>query len=226
MASKSTYPVALLILALVGGGVGLLIGRSRAPSPAPIPRDAAPPAPVADDTSAADNPYARFAIADFELTNQDGQPVTHAAFEGEVTVLTFFFASCPDPCPAIQRVMADVQRRTSGVRLMSVSVDGTHDTPERIRNYALGYDADFDRWTFATGEPRKVGELVRDSLSFNLTDRDDLTVTRPDGTTRAQILHPTRLILVGPDRKVIGLYPYNDAESVDRLVADANAAAG
>ncbi|MEQ8771033.1 MAG: SCO family protein [Phycisphaerales bacterium] len=226
MAKNPSYPIVLIALAIGGGVAGLLIGRAIAPSAAPIPAneptsDGTPPPP-------SDNPYARFSVADFELTDQDGQPVTQQLFDGEVTVLTFFFASCPDPCPAIQRVMSDVQTRTqgTGVRLASVSVDGEHDTPEVIRNYGLGYDASFDRWAFITGDPADVSTLVRDSLSFNLTDREDQTVTRSDGTTRAQILHPTRLILVGPDRKVIGLYAYNDPDAVDELVAAARAAAG
>ncbi len=227
--TNSSFPIVLLMLAITGGVAGLLIGRAVRPALTPIPAD-----PIANDSAppvnapADDNPYSRFVVAEFALTDQDAAPITHEYFEGEVTVLTFFFASCPDPCPAIQRVMADVQARTegSGVRLASVSVDGEHDTPERIRSYGTGYGADFERWAFITGNPDDVSTLVRDTLSFNLTDRDDETVTRSDGTTRAQILHPTRLILVGPDRRVMGLYAYNDPDAVEALIAAATGAAG
>lgn len=228
MDKKSLYPIVLVIFAVVGGGVGLLIGSNRAAPAGPIPAEPVSSGTGASNTDRTDNPYSRFEIADFALTNQDADPVTHEVFEGEVTVLSFFFASCPDPCPAIQRVMSDIQNRTedSRVRLASVSVDGTHDSPERIRNYGLGFDADFDRWTFMTGDPTDVAAFARDSFSFEMRDQDDLVITRPDGTQRAQILHPTRLILIGPDRKAIGLYAYNDPEAVEDLVRDAAAAAG
>ncbi|GJM19309.1 MAG: hypothetical protein DHS20C14_15220 [Phycisphaeraceae bacterium] len=227
MAKVPSYPVILVAVAVLCAGAGVLVGVLRSNS--------APTLPVANnggtpdaDAAQNENPYARFSVVDFELTDQNGAPVSQAVFDGQVTVLTFFFTSCPDPCPAIQRVMTDVQGRTAGsdVRLVSISVDGEHDTPERIRLYGTGYDADFERWTFMTGEPTVVGAMVRDSISFTLRGREDQIFARSDGTEMAQILHPTRLILVGPDRHVIGLYAYNDADAVDRLVADALAATG
>ena len=35
------------------------------------------------------------------------------------------------------------------------------------------------------------------------------------------ILHPTRLLLVGPDRTLIGVYPFNDPDAVEAMVRDA-----
>ena len=43
----------------------------------------------------------------------------------------------------------------------------------------------------------------------------------PDGAMMNNILHPTRLMLVGPDRRLIGVYPFNDPEAVDEMVRDA-----
>ena len=225
MVRQPRFSVVLLVVAVLGLGVGLLVGRMRSGSGPSPTTPAAAPAPGPGEPAA--SPYAEFRIADFDLTTQDGQPADAGLFEGRVTVLTFFFTSCPDPCPAIQRAMADVQQRTAGtgVRLVSISVDGEHDTPERVRAYATGYGADFSRWVFLTGDPEAVAGVVRESIRFEMRDREDLTVTRTDGSRMAQILHPTRLVLVGPDRRVLGLYAYNDAEAIDRLVAESTAAA-
>lgn len=219
MSSKAAYPVLLIVLVAVGAGAGALVATMRGGHAGPNPSEPSP--------STSENPYARFAVADFELTDQDGKAADQSIFDGRVTVLTFFYTSCPDPCPFITRAMADVQERTKGtkVRFASVSVDGEHDTPERIRAYGEGYGADFARWVWLTGDPAVVGSVVSDSISFKVHDSADLTVMRSDGTKMAQILHPTRLILVGPDRHVLGLYAYNDPDAIDQLVKDATAAA-
>lgn len=226
MSSKAAYPVLLVVLVAVGAGAGALVASLRVTRPAGATGTATATADSAGVTS--ENPYARFAVADFELTDQDGKPADQTIFDGRVTVLTFFYTSCPDPCPFITRAMADVQERTKGtkVRFASVSVDGEHDTPERIRAYGTGYGADFARWVWLTGDPAVVGSVVSDSISFKVHDSADLTVMRSDGTKMAQILHPTRLILVGPDRHVLGLYAYNDPDAIEQLVKDATAAAG
>lgn len=217
MSSTKAYLGVLAAVAVLGAAGGAIVAWVRAGASAPVQAGAGEDA----------NPLSRYRVADFALTDQDGRAVDQSVFDGRVTVLTFFYTSCPDPCPFISAAMRDVQDRTAGsaVRLASVSVDGEHDTPERVRAYAAGYGADFARWAWLTGDPADVGAMVRDSISFEMRDSAGLTATRSDGTKMAQILHPTRLILVGPDRRVMGLYAYNDPEAIDRLVRDAGEAA-
>lgn len=177
-----------------------------------------------------ENPYAGFRVTAFDLVDSAGQPVDQSVFDGEVTVLTFFFTSCNGPCPAIARVMREIQDRTAGsdagrgVRLVSISVDGGRDTPAVIGSFAESYGADPSRWRFLTGEPGMVRELVRESIGFELREQADVQVKDPTGAMMNNILHPTRLLLVGPDRRLIGVYAFNDSEAVDALVADAMAA--
>lgn len=174
------------------------------------------------------NPYAGFRVADFALIDQDGAPVDQSLFDGEVTVLAFFFTSCNGPCPAIARVMNDIQGRTTGtdLRLASISVDGGRDTPQVIASFAESYGASPDRWRFLTGDPDLVRELVRESIGFELREQEGVAVPTADGATMNNILHPTRLLLVGPERTLIGIYPFNDPAQIDALVADARAALG
>jgi len=168
-----------------------------------------------------ENPYAQFSIPEFSLTDRKGEPVTHAALDGEYTVVDFFFTSCPLYCPGMTNAMKRVQDATDGtdLRFMSISIDGGVDTPEVIDAYATRYGADPDRWAFLTGDPEGVAELVSEGLRFDLGD------PRIEDEGRL-INHPTRLILLGPDRRVIGLYRYNDATEVDQLIADALALVG
>jgi cytochrome oxidase Cu insertion factor (SCO1/SenC/PrrC family) len=111
--------------------------------------------------------------------------------------------------------MVRVQNETAGTkaRFMSISIDGANDTPAIIDRYANDYRTDPARWRFATGDPAVVASIVRDGLKFEIGD-ESLT---PDGVRN--IDHPTRLILVGPDRRVVGLYRYDDPDDVDALIA-------
>ena len=180
----------------------------------------------------ADNPYAGFRIADFRLLDQDGISVDEHIFDGHVTVLTFFFTSCNGPCPEIAKVMRGIQDRTaddpaaSKLRLVSISVDGGRDTPTVIRSFGESYGADPTRWRFLTGSPEVVREMVKQSIGFELREQDDVQVQAPDGSAMKNILHPTRLMLVGPDRRLIGVYWYTDPAQVEKLIADAREALG
>lgn len=163
-----------------------------------------------------ENPYATFHIPDFTLTDQRNNPITHDVLEGQYTVVDFFFTSCPLYCPGMTSAMRRVQDETTDtpLRFLSISIDGHLDTPEIIDDYAKRYSADPDRWVFATGDPELVHQIVFDGLKFDLGDPKDEDSGR-------LINHPTRLILVAPDRTVLGLYRYDDPEQVNDLIRDA-----
>lgn len=211
--------IAAFVAAVAGGYFAG--GGSRGTTPTSTPTDTTPE--TGEPAVREPNPYAGFRVADFSMIDQDGEPVGQSLFDGEVTVLAFFFTSCPGPCPAIARVMKDIQERTAGseLRFASISVDGGRDTPEVIRSFGESYGADFDRWQFLTGDAERVRGLVRESIGFELREQEDVAVPVPDGTTMNNILHPTRLLLVGPDRTLIGIYPFNDPEQVTALIGDA-----
>ncbi len=162
------------------------------------------------------NLYAELHMPEFTLTDRNGEDITHAALDGQLTVLDFFFTSCPLFCPGMTAEMLRVQNGTTGTgaRLMSISIDGELDTPEVINRYANDYNTDPARWAFATGDPAYVANLVKAGLKFEIGD-----VSPNPQTGGREINHPTRLILLGPDRRVIGLYRYDDPQEVDALIA-------
>ena len=100
-------------------------------------------------------------VPEFTLTERSGRSVTAGDLRGRVWVANFIFTQCPGVCPALSARMAALQqalraRRESGapgndVRLVSISVDPTRDTPEVLRRYAARFRADPDDWLFLTG---------------------------------------------------------------------------
>lgn len=220
-----------IVLFLIGIALGAVAGTLTALSvtaqrPAPSAQTPLPsPSPTAA-VAPEENPYAGFRVAEFRLLDHNGVWTNQMLFDGRVTVLSFFFTSCPGPCPDMTRAMRTIQDRTAGtpLRLASISVDGARDTPAIIRAFAEAYGADLARWCFLTGNPELVRTLARESIDFELREQPDYQIAAPDGSRMANILHPTRLLLVGPDRRLIGVYAYNDPAQIDRLIADALAA--
>jgi cytochrome oxidase Cu insertion factor (SCO1/SenC/PrrC family) len=200
--------VALLGLVASAGGLWVMSRKSAAAPAAGVPQTVRVP--------------------EFTLTDQDGGVVTHAVLDGRVSVVDFFFTSCPLFCPAMTAAMKRVQEGTAGtgVRLLSISIDGAHDTPEVIRAYGAGFGADFSRWTFATGPREVVWGMLTGGLSMHVGEDASMPIARPDGSAALNIEHPTRLMLVGPDRRVLGLYAYDDAAAIQALIRDAVKAAG
>lgn len=106
------------------------------------------------------------AMPPFELTDQNGQPVTLDTFHGRPFVLTFIFTRCPVPnfCPLMSRNFSELQRAIkegeSNARLLSISFDPEFDTPEVLKTYAEHEGADPAIWSFATGDKTEIEHLA------------------------------------------------------------------
>lgn len=210
--------VPLLVVAIVGLGLsitGLVLTARRLGENSP-PRALEP-----------DHAALGLSIPEFTLTDQDGQPRTQALLDGQATIVDFIFTHCPFACPIMTLSMGDLHRELAGtgVRFASISVDPARDTPERLREYGSNAGADFSRWTFLTGDYATVERIVMDSLKFALQPDPTRTIPLPGGGTMENITHPTRLILVGPDRRVLGFYDPNREDEMALLKARAKAAA-
>ena len=102
----------------------------------------------------------------FVLVDQRGHSLSLADLRGKVLALSFVFTTCSDTCPIVTAKLADVQRRLGGefgrrVRFVSISVDPLTDTPERLRAYAAKFNADTPGWSFLTGTPAQIEDVVR-----------------------------------------------------------------
>lgn len=99
-------------------------------------------------------------VPDVTLTSQDGRTFALSELRGKVVVLTFIYTRCPLPefCPRQDTQFAELARRVSRVperaervRLLSISFDPEHDTPEVLRRHASLRGAKPPLWTFAVG---------------------------------------------------------------------------
>jgi protein SCO1/2 len=168
-------------------------------------------------------------VPEFRLTDQSNTPQTQSLFDGHITVLDFFFTHCPFICPMMTLTMEDVAKelKDSPVRFVSISVDPSHDTPARLTEYATDKEIDLSRWTFLTGDYAVIERIAMNSLGFAIGSDPNpkKTITLPEGGTMPNLIHPSKLLLIGPNREVLGFFEYSDPEAMQALIAKARAAA-
>jgi protein SCO1/2 len=157
------------------------------------------------------------AMPAFELRDQTGAVVTQDALRGHVVIASFIFTRCPTVCPLMTMKMRRVQDRTADARdikLLSFSVDPTHDTPEVLAEYAKGHGADPARWRFLTGEPEAIRRIA-DGLMLALEVRGRFPNGAPD------VVHAEHFVLLDPELRIRGYYDTSDARRIERMLRDA-----
>jgi protein SCO1/2 len=100
-------------------------------------------------------------IADFELTDQNGNPRKLATLRGAPTLVFFGFTRCPDICPTtltkLKVLLGSNGGALKGARVVLISVDGERDTPAVIKKYLASFSPDF---VGMTGKPRAVSDIA------------------------------------------------------------------
>lgn len=163
--------------------------------------------PVADTT--------QHYIPDFTFTNQLGQPVGKAQMEGKVTIVDFFFTSCPSICPLMSTEMErinDMFREEPKIQILSISIDPEFDTPKMLKEYADKYNAEAGKWDFLTGGKAETYQLAK--CGFILPTLDGFGV--PD-----DFAHSDKFVLVDELGRIRGFYSGTNREEVDLLMLEA-----
>ncbi|HEV2227772.1 MAG TPA: SCO family protein [Steroidobacteraceae bacterium] len=102
------------------------------------------------------------------LTTQKGVAAGLDLYQGHPTVISMFYGNCPSYCPmlitAVQVYEAHLDAASRArLRVLLVSFDAVHDTPQRLTELSKLHRADPQRWTFASArEPdaRRIAELL------------------------------------------------------------------
>jgi protein SCO1/2 len=193
-------PVSILSLALLmTGGASGASQKQQAPDhchPEAQPQAAAPaalPAVAAVDNPAADvQPLDGLEVPDVALVDQDGKPVHFYSdlVKGRVVAMNFVFTSCTTICPPMGANFARLQKILGekggrDVQLISVSVDPTTDTPERLKAWSKKFGAG-PGWTLVTGGREEVTRLLKSLgvYTASVTDHSPLVLLGDDARHR------------------------------------------
>jgi protein SCO1/2 len=142
---------------------------------------------------------------DFTLITQSGDKLSSVDLKGKILLVGFIFTTCNGTCPATTHRMSQIQDefKTRGffkndrVRLLSISLDPTRDTPEVLRGYMKLYDANPELWTFLTGQADQVAGVVK---SWGMWAKP---------AANGQLDHPSRIFLVDSQNRIREIYNLN-----------------
>ena len=109
---------------------------------------------------------ASYQTPDVMLIDQSGKKVSLIELLGgdDPLMLNFIFTTCTTICPVLSATFSQAQQEygseLADVRMISISIDPEHDTPDRLKEYAQRYNA-LDGWTFLTGDLKTVMQVQR-----------------------------------------------------------------
>ena len=107
-------------------------------------------------------------VPDFAMTSQDGKVVKLSDLRGNVVALTFIYTRCPLPdfCPLMDKKFSELAQRlgafpgrASKVRLISLSFDPEHDTPDLLRKHAQVRGATPPLWSYAVASHAELAKI-------------------------------------------------------------------
>ncbi len=153
-------------------------------------------------------------VADFKLTNQNGETITEDDFKDKIYVADFFFTRCQTICPVMAVNMADLQeyfKNDDEIKFLSHSVTPIMDSVPILRAYATKKEAIDGKWEITTGDKKHIYDLARKSY-FAVLDEGD-------GGDQ-DFIHTEQFILVDKKKQIRGFYDGTDKNEVQRIIKD------
>lgn len=98
---------------------------------------------------------------------------------------------------------------TNGVRLLTISVDPEFDTPEVMKKYGEALEADFDSWTFLTGDKEKIWDFSRNQLGMAVAENP----TDP----LIPIAHESKFVLIDRGGRIRGYFDSLSDAGIEQL---------
>lgn len=133
------------------------------------------------------------ATDDFALVDQNGQATRLSDYNGQLVLLFFGYADCPDACPAtlaqFKQIRAELGDRADRVSFVLITVDPERDTPERLKEYLAQFDPSFVGLTGSAGALQSVYREYGVSVQPAVTLAHTSSVFLLDREGRVQLIY-------------------------------------
>jgi protein SCO1/2 len=126
------------------------------------------------------------------VEDQFGEVTGLDRYKGHPVLVTMFYTSCPHVCPMLISTIRltesklSIEERTK-LRVLTISIDPEHDTPEKMRETMERHSVDASRWSMVRSEPDDL-RTIAGVLGVRYRQL-------PDG----EFNHTTRIILLDRD---------------------------
>jgi protein SCO1 len=159
-------------------------------------------------------PFHAYDAPDFKLISSQEKIVTKNDLLGRPWVVCFTFTRCQGQCQRIESQMHALQDLVAktDTRLVTISVDPEHDTPEVLRKKAVSWNADPNRWIFLTGNPDDIYRVI--GKGFHVTAKQAEPKARRPGF---EVTHSHRVLHVNAKGRVVGSYMGTNAVEMAAL---------
>ena len=207
------YRKFILLFALLSGVILLLFYRALTPKKIlPIYQPAEVSFELVDSSLQHVKKYHK--IANFSLTNQNGNRISQRDYQGKIYIADFFFTTCPSICPIMTDNMGYIQSQIMDdpqVKLLSFSVTPEIDSVPQLKKYAIEKGVNDKKWNLLTGNKKEIYTLARKSYF----------VVKDDGDGGPyDMIHTENFVLVDPEKRIRGYYDGTDKAAMENLLAD------
>ncbi|WP_074724071.1 SCO family protein [Flavobacterium frigoris] len=154
-------------------------------------------------------------IRPFHLVDQEGKSFSEKELDGKITVVDFFFTSCPGICPKMTNSMSKIQaefKNDDQIQLVSHSVTPDKDSVPVLAAYAKKKNIQYNKWKLLTGDKEEIYNLGRKFyfIEEDLGENNDSFI----------FLHTENFVLIDKTRIIRGIYNSLDPSSMQSLVED------
>ena len=154
------------------------------------------------------------ALLDFELIDHRGKSLRLSSLRGRPLLVFFGFARCADVCPTVLHKLRQAARRpalrSGRARVVFISVDGTHDSPEVLGGFLAPITAEI---VGLTGKPKQVRAIATQfSAAF--------------AAGRAPVDHSSQVYLVDPQGRLRATFYNATPETIEAVVRRVAAPSG
>jgi protein SCO1/2 len=146
------------------------------------------------------------------FTTQYNTPAQNVA-NGKLTVVNFFFTSCPVICPKMMKSMKTIHDQFANypdIQFVSITVDPERDTHERLQWYIQKMRINDKAWQIIRGKKSDTYILARNQ--FNLV--------AADANENSDFIHSDKLILVDASGNIRGYYSGLEKSAINQLIID------
>jgi protein SCO1/2 len=153
-------------------------------------------------------------IADFELTNQNGEKITNKNYKDKIYVADFFFTRCQTICIAMAYNMSELQnlyKKDTEIMFLSHSVTPEIDSVTVLKEYANRKGVIDGKWNITTGAKNHIYELARKSY-FAVLDEGN--------GDENDFIHTEQFVLVDKEKRIRGYYDGTEKEDMEKLKKD------
>jgi len=140
---------------------------------------------------------------DFTLFQGD-KPVSLSDFRGQLVVMYFGFASCPDVCPTTLSIIASALRQLTpqeleNIQPVFISIDPERDQGEKLDAYATYFHPDF---IGITGTPDEVQKVINQYGGFFIK-------AESDSALGYLVEHTSKTYIISRDGQYVSILPHD-----------------